>query len=81
MENITVYTPQAIETIVKLRAKTGKWYVLRFNGFVFKIYGRWAQIMETPTGLRDGGMMGHRSSRELIAEIINFIETHSEQAA
>jgi hypothetical protein len=81
MENLTVYTPQAIETTVKLRAKTGTWYVLRFNGFVFKIYGRWAQIMETPTGLRDSGMMGHRSARELSAEILNFIETHSEQAA
>ncbi len=81
METLTVYTTQAVERMIREHAKTGRWYVLRFNGFSFKIYGRWAQVMETPDGLRDSGAMGHTSARALSAEVLNFIETHSEQTA
>lgn len=81
MENVTVYTTQAVELTIRERAKTARWYVLRFNGFSFKIDGRWAQIMETPTGLRDSGVMGHKSARSLAGEVLNFIEVNSEVAA
>jgi hypothetical protein len=81
MENVTVYTTQAVEQTIRGRAKAGQWYVLRFNGFTFKIYGRWAQVMETPTGLRDSGVMGHKSARALSAEVLHFIEANSEQTA
>ena len=81
MENVTVYTTQAVEQMIQEHAKTVRWYVLRFNGFTFKIFGRWAQVMETPNGLRDSGVMGHKSARALSAEVLKSIETHSEQAA
>ena len=73
METFTVYTEQAVEAAVRERAKSGKWYVLHFNGYTFKIYGRWAQIKQSPDGLRDSGFDGHKSARALCAELSAFM--------
>lgn len=73
METINVYTLQAVESAIRERAKSGQWYVLKFNGYTFKIYGRWAQIKQTPDGLRDSGSDGHKSARALCAELFAFM--------
>lgn len=80
MRSIEVYTLQAVEAALKTQAKMPEWYVLRFSGFVFKIYGKWAQLMQTPTGLRDSGSSAHKSARSLVSEILGFISANAERA-
>lgn len=72
MQHLEVYTEQALENVIRERA-AGDWYVVTFRGFAFKIYRRWAQVKQTPAGLRDSGQLGHRSARSLINEILLFI--------
>lgn len=76
MQNLEVYTEQALETQIRDRAKSNEWYVITFRGFAFKIYNRWAQVKQTPEGMRDSGQMGHRSAKSLIDEIVLFIRQH-----
>ena len=73
MQHLEVYTEQALENQIRERAKANEWYVITFRGFAFKIYNRWAQVKQSPEGLRDSGQMGHRSAKSLINEIVLFI--------
>jgi hypothetical protein len=74
MQEITVYTLQALELQLKACAKNNKqWFVFRYNGFAFKCFGKWAQIMQSPGGLRASGVMGHKTQKGFVAEILNFI--------
>ena len=73
MQHLEVYTEQALEIQLQERARSNEWYVITFRGFAFKIYNRWAQVKQSPGGLRDNGQMGHRSAKSLINEILLFI--------
>lgn len=65
-------TREDIARIIRENAK-GNWYVLRVDGYVFKIYRLWAQIMQNPAGNRDSGKMGHSSQKALVSEIQEFM--------
>lgn len=81
MKTIEVYTLQALESAAKGCAKNGKeWQVLRFNGFAFKCFGKWAQIMYTPCGLRDSGTMGHKTIKAFVSEIVGFVDRNQNRA-
>jgi hypothetical protein len=73
MMHITVYSEQDLERAIRDCSKIREWHVIRFNGYSFKVYGKWAQIMENPQGLRASGDMGHKTQKALIAEIQRFI--------
>lgn len=73
MQQLEVYTEQALENQIQERARSDQWYVITFRGFAFKVYNRWAQIKQTPAGLRDSGRLGHRSAKSLVNELLLFI--------
>ena len=67
---------QAIETnregLTKLPKK--QCVIVYCEGFTFKVFDNWAQIMQTPSGLRESGMSGHKSRKALVAELVAFID-------
>lgn len=73
MQDIHAETLDDVKKVIKANAKNGKWYVLRFNGYTFKIYQLWAQIMQTPEGLRGSGAMGQTTQRAFFNEICQFM--------
>ncbi len=66
---------QTIETNRAGLAKLPKnqWVIVYCEGFTFKVFDNWAQIMQTPNGLRESGMSGHKSRKAFVAELVAFI--------
>ncbi len=78
MRTFEFYTLQALENGARECARNGsEWRILRFNGFTFKCHGKWAQIMQTPDGLRDSGLMDHKTVKAFAGEIVTFIERNT----
>lgn len=71
-------TRAAMPGIVRANARAG-WYVLQVSGCTFKIFGLWAQVMETPDGQRASGVSGHKSQKAFITELAGFIGRHGSQ--
>lgn len=78
MKVIEIYTEQALESTVRENAR-GDWYVLSFNGFTFKIYQVWAQLMVTPRNQKDSGNPNNKSAKAFIAELLKFIKDNSHE--
>ena len=76
METLEFYTLQALKNGARETCKTQKWFVLRFNGFAFKVFGKWSQIMQAPNGARQSGIMGHKTQKAFLSEIVDFIESN-----
>ena len=76
METIEVYTEQALHQQLKYRSKLNKWYILKFRGYSFKIYNLWPQIMQSPAGIRDSGLMDGKTQKSLISQVQKFIDNN-----
>lgn len=73
MEDVIVQSEEEIVKTIRSRKKSNQWYVLRFEGYAFKIFGYWAQLLVTPGGLKNSGVHGHTSAKALDVEIQQFI--------
>lgn len=74
-----------METIETNRAglakiPTKQWVIVRCENCTFKIFENWAQIMQTPSGLRESGRSGHKSRKALVAELVAFINQNTTRA-
>ncbi len=78
MKAIEIYTEQALESTVRENVR-GTWYVLKFNGFSFKIYQLWAQVMVTPSDQKASGNPSNKSAKAFVAELLKFIEDNSHE--